>query len=133
MTKVLNTSFVIIFLGLLTISNTFGQVRTIADRTDIPKLRKTTADFQKANQLPGISVVIVRNGSMIFKHGEGFAQKGVKADGDTVYNAASISKIIAGTIAVKLVQNDKLEDGTRIKLGDVPDNYPISSLTHCFN
>ncbi len=106
--------FIIILLCLLMSSNLFGQ-RTLADRTATPKLKKAMIDFREANNVPAISVAIIRDGRMIFKHGEGDARKGVKADGDTVYHAASVSKAIAGTLAVKLLQNDRLEDGTRIK------------------
>ena len=124
MQKILKHSLILVLFGVIALSSAFGQVRTIADRADTVKLKKAVADFRKPNQLPGISVAIIKDGEMIFKHGAGIARSGIKADGDTVYHAASVSKVIAGTLAVKLLQNRKLEDGTKIQINL---NSPTSS------
>ncbi|NNE98574.1 MAG: beta-lactamase family protein [Pyrinomonadaceae bacterium] len=98
----------IVFIGLVTVS--------AQEQTNTIHLKKVVAEFQQENLLPGISVVIINDGRMIFKHGEGFARKGVRANGDTVYHAASVSKVIAGTLAVKIQQSKRLEDGTKANL-----------------
>ena len=125
----LKNSFITVLLSFLMFSNAIGQVKTIADRGNTAQLKKAMVDFRYANAVPAISVAIIKDGRMIFKHGEGFARKGVRADGDTVYHAASVSKVIAGTLAVKLLQNDKLEDGTRIKFNlDSPTSNYLNNV-----
>ena len=81
--------------------------------------RKSTLDslinqYRSANSLPGISVAIIRNGSTIYRRGFGFADvnDGKVAHGELIYNAASVAKVIGGTLAGKLEAEDRLRDGT---------------------
>ncbi len=82
--------------------------------------RKGTLDriisaYRTNNSLPGISVAVIRNGSMIYRRGFGFATKDTKvAHGETVYSAASVSKVIGGTLAGKLEAEQRLRDGTAL-------------------
>lgn len=85
--------------------------------------RKGTIDsfitsYRDKNKLPGISVAVIRNGKIIYRRGFGYADKEAKkvAHGETVYNAASVSKVIGGTLAAKLEAEGKLADGTRVSL-----------------
>ena len=66
--------------------------------------------------IPGISVAAILNGRLIYRRGFGFADinDGKVAHGETVYNAASVSKVIGGTLAAKLEAEDGLADGTAI-------------------
>lgn len=104
----------ILFISLLIIPIVYGQVRTINDQQTKAKLKEEISDFRNVNDLQGISVAIIKDGKIFFKDGVGNARKGVKADGDTIYHAASVSKAIAGTLAVKLHQKGKLENGKEI-------------------
>jgi len=83
--------------------------------------RKSTLDnlvstFQSDNNLPGVSVAIVRNGTMLYRRGFGFADQGQGkvAHGGSIYLAASISKVIGGTLATKLHSERRLRNGRLI-------------------
>jgi len=66
--------------------------------------------YRSDNNLPGISVAVVKDGKMIYRRGFGHANKEAKkvAHGESVYLAASISKVIGGTIAAKLQEKGQL-------------------------
>lgn len=66
--------------------------------------------YRSDNNLPGISVAIVKDGKMIYRRGFGHADKEAKkeAHGESIYLSASISKVIGGTIAAKLQERGKL-------------------------
>lgn len=68
------------------------------------------------NNIPGISVAIIKDGDMVYRKGEGYADKeaGKVACGETIYLTASVAKVIAGTIAVKLHDEQRLADGTPV-------------------
>lgn len=90
-------------------------------RFDYPRkgtLNSIVSSYRAANTLPGISVAVIRNGQMIYRRGFGFADinDGKVAHGETVYNSASVAKVIAGTLAGKLEAEDRLRDGTTFSL-----------------
>ena len=92
-----------------------------ASRFDYPRkgtLNSIITDYQSDNNLPGISVVVIRNGQVIYRRGFGFADVsgGKVAHGETVYNAASVAKVIGATLAGKLEAEDRLRDGTTFSL-----------------
>lgn len=74
--------------------------------------------YRAANNLPGISVAIIRNGTMIYRRGFGDADVGRNKDahGETVYSLASVSKVIGGTLAAKLENEGRLRSGRRFRL-----------------
>ena len=85
--------------------------------------KKNTLDnliskYLSDNNLPGISVAVVRNGEMIYRRGFGFADKeaGKVAHGESIYLSGSVSKIFGGTLAVKLQDEGKLRNGTAVSL-----------------
>lgn len=84
-------------------------------KSDIDDIIET---YQTDNNLPGISVAIIRNGEMIYRRGFGWADvAGQKvAHGETVYNSASVAKVIGGTLAAKLEDEERLRDGTTFNL-----------------
>ncbi len=81
-------------------------------------LNTAVTSYLNTNNLPGISVAIIRDGSTIYRRGFGFADvaNGKAAHGKTVYNAASVSKVIGGTLAAKLEGEGVLRDGTTFDL-----------------
>lgn len=111
---------------------------------DKAKIDKLLEDYQKANNIPGISAAVTQNGKMVYRRGFGFAdvKAGKVAHAETVYNAASISKAIGGTLAVKVVEKGQLdlEDDTDTILKNVRNskrtsvsiseehNYPVKYL-----
>lgn len=74
--------------------------------------------YLTTNNLPGISVAIIDNGTMLYRRGFGFADvnDNVTAHSKTVYLSASVSKIIGGTLAAKLEDESQLNDGTAFSL-----------------
>jgi CubicO group peptidase (beta-lactamase class C family) len=77
-----------------------------------------TQNYRSANDLPGISVAVIRAGEVIYRRGFGWADVDEEkvAHGETVYNAASVSKVIGGTLAAKLEAEGQLRDGTPVSL-----------------
>jgi CubicO group peptidase (beta-lactamase class C family) len=74
--------------------------------------------YRRDNNLPGISVAIIRNGQMIYRRGFGSADinDNKVAHGETIYNSASVSKVIGGTLAAKLEDEGELRNGTMFDL-----------------
>lgn len=78
----------------------------------------TITNYRSANNLPGISVAIIRNGDMLYQRGFGWADMSTQkvAYSGTIYNSASISKVIGATLAAKLEDESQLRDGTSFNL-----------------
>ncbi len=94
------------------------------------ELDNVITKYRNDNDLPGISVAIIKDGENIYRRGFGFADKeaGKVAHGETVYCAASVSKILGGTLAVKLADEGKLRNGTNVNLN--LDNTTRNYLTN---
>ena len=62
-------------------------------------------------RIPGLSAAIVQDGRVVLKRGFGFAnlEKRVRATPDTPYNIASVSKPISAVVALRLVEEGKLD------------------------
>ncbi len=90
--------------------------------------------YQTAESVPGLSVVLMRGGRIVYQRGFGFADvAGNKvAHGNTVYTAASVSKVFGGTLAVKLEDESALEDGTPVNLDltNTTDTYLTGLPAH---
>ena len=82
------------------------------------ELGRLVSKYRRDNGLPGISVAVIYDGKSIYQKGFGFADVANKriAHSGTIYQIASVSKVIGGTIAVKLQEDRKLRDGTRVAL-----------------
>ena len=81
-------------------------------------LDNLVSQYKTANNLPGISVAVIKDGEMVYRRGFGHADTGAGkvAHGETVYLTASISKTIGGTIAAKLQQDGRLRNGRSVSL-----------------
>jgi CubicO group peptidase (beta-lactamase class C family) len=82
------------------------------------QINTAVQNYRNTNALPGISVAVIRNGQMIYRRGFGQADvaNNKVAHGETVYAAASVSKVIGGTLAAKLEDEERLRDGTTFTL-----------------
>jgi CubicO group peptidase (beta-lactamase class C family) len=92
-----------------------------AARLRYPKrgaLDKIIETYRATNDIPGISVAVVHNGSMVYRRGFGFAEidEQKEAHGETVYLAASVSKVFGGTLAAKLEAEGQLADATPVTI-----------------
>ncbi|MBE9030003.1 serine hydrolase [filamentous cyanobacterium LEGE 11480] len=68
------------------------------------------AAYKKRNGLPGISVVIQKHGKTLYARGFGYADtiKKKVAHADTIYRLASVSKPITGLLAMRQVEQRRL-------------------------
>jgi CubicO group peptidase (beta-lactamase class C family) len=93
------------FLALLTLSVSAAET---ADR--FAEIEKLVTDGRTEFGTPGISVALVVNDELIWSKGYGLAdvENEVPAEANTVYRIASISKPIAATAVMQLVEQDKV-------------------------
>lgn len=88
-------------------------------------------DYLEDNDLPGISVSVMKDGQSIYRRGFGYADSANSkwAHAQTIYNAASVAKVIGGTLAAKLEERQQLESGASffLDLSDPTRNY-VSGL-----
>ncbi len=69
------------------------------------------ATQMRGQQIPGISVAIVRNQEVIYSNGFGLSNKAQQksAQADTVYNIGSITKLFTATAVMQLVEQGMLD------------------------
>ncbi|OYU64667.1 MAG: hypothetical protein CFE22_12850, partial [Cytophagaceae bacterium BCCC1] len=72
-------------------------------------------------KIPGMSVGVSHNDSVVYSKGFGFAniEKKIRPDGNTPYSIASITKPFATAVMMRLVEENRLNLDARIK-----DLYP---------
>ena len=116
-----------IFKTLVAFTFLFGFIKAQAKngeiRQIIPVYEKILIELQEEYYLPSISVAIISNKKVIYSNAIGYAdiERKIVATDTTPYRIASITKPIASTIILKLVENGKLQlDG---KLKDYWPNY----------
>jgi CubicO group peptidase (beta-lactamase class C family) len=87
-----------------------------------------------AQQIPALSLAVLQSGKLLFAQGYGLAnlELAVKADEQTVYGLASISKTFAATALMLLVADGqcRLDDGIRIYLPEAPACWNPITLRH---
>ena len=76
------------------------------------------ASAMAAQQIPALSLAVLQSGKLLFAQGYGLAnlELAVKADQQTVYGLASISKTFAAAALMLLVADGqcRLDDGIRV-------------------
>jgi len=98
------------------------------------QLNNAVEDYLDANNLPGISVAIIENGKTRYRRGFGFADinDNKVAHSGTVYNTASVSKVIGGTLAAKLEDEQVLRNGASfwLDLSEETQDYLTNIPNH---
>ena len=97
-----------------------------------------TDDFLKAEMqrqnIPGLSLVVLRHGKVIKSQGYGLADRAQKiaATPDTVYKIASVSKQFIATGIMVLVQDGRLgvDDPVHKHLPDAPASWQAITIRH---
>ena len=76
---------------------------------DDPRPCPTLSERMSQLHVLGLSIAVIHNGSIEWARGFGVKQQGGQpVDGDTVFQAGSISKPLAAMAALHLVQQGKL-------------------------
>jgi len=100
-----------------------------SDRTD----EFILAEMERQN-IPGLSLVVIRNGEIIKARGYGLAniEERVPATPTTVYKIASVSKQFIAAGIMRLVQDSQigLDDSIREYLDDAPQSWSGITIRH---
>lgn len=92
--------------------------------------------FRLANDYPGVSVAIIKDGAMVYRRGFGYRhyEEGRRADSRTVYRLASVSKPIGAILGFRLQEKEDLElddeTSTYLPLGDDHEHTLEELLAH---
>ncbi|MEP3225695.1 MAG: serine hydrolase domain-containing protein [Parasphingorhabdus sp.] len=83
-----------------------NAIVSLKDRNEANAKRWTVIERMKAYYVPGASVAIIRNGKVIMTKGYGTqsANSGNAVDGQTVFSAGSVSKVVNAALVLRLVQ-----------------------------
>ena len=81
------------------------------EASDLDAFARTLDSLRTAARIPGLSAAVVRDGEVVFARGFGFAdvERRVAATPETPYNIASVAKPISAVVAMKLVEEGKLD------------------------
>ncbi len=103
-------------------ANTDAETKRI-----IEELEKSVPELMRGNNIPGISIALIRNARIVWVKGFGVRVNGEpeKVDADTVFEAASFSKPLAAFGVMLLVQDHllNLDDPVR-------DRLPVGYFDH---
>ncbi len=82
----------------------------MSDLEQTAKFDRAIESFMRRWEFTGVSFALMRNDSLIYAKGYGYADKGreVKCDASNVFRIASVSKLITATAIMKLVEQEKL-------------------------
>lgn len=91
----------------------------------------------KKQQLPGVSIAVVRNGKVVKAAGYGFAnlEHQVPARAETVYQSGSVGKMFTAALVLLLEQDGKfnLDDSIRKHLPEAPESWSGITIRHLLN
>lgn len=98
----------VLFFFVLPLSHLFGQS---LDTGIISQIEEMIRNKMEKEQIPGLSIAIVLEDSLIWSEGFGYAdlENKVKARPETAYRSASIGKPITATAAMQLYEKGKLD------------------------
>lgn len=115
MCKTLRFSFVLILVGLLFSTLVSSNENEVA--TKIKRFEKEIVRLRERYQLPSISVAILAKQETVYSKGFGYSDiaNQIMATDSTPYRIASVTKPIASTIILRLVEKGKLELDGKIK------------------
>ena len=97
-------------------------------KTTIERLEKNLPQLMKFADIPGMSAALINNGKLVWRKNFGVAnaETGETVTDATIFEAASLSKIVTAYAALQLVDQGKLEL-------DVPLNKYLGSNYDCGN
>jgi CubicO group peptidase (beta-lactamase class C family) len=112
---------IVAFLSVLPM-NVNSQVRTHTqsnkspdtanhDRERLERFEKQAEELRALLKIPGMSAVIIKDQKVLWAKGFGYAdfEKQIPATPDTLYHIASLTKTLAATVIMQLVEQGKLD------------------------
>jgi serine beta-lactamase-like protein LACTB len=96
-------------LCVFAVATAHGQAKL--DATSVGQINNKVTEFMTKTGAPGVSVAIVKDGSLVWTTGYGLAdvENNVPATDETMYRLASVSKAISATGAMWLAEHGKLD------------------------
>jgi len=95
------------------------------------------AEQMRQYQIPGLSLSILRNGELVAGRSYGFndVEFEIKADNQTVYQLASVTKIFTSVGVMMLVEDNKLSIDSRVTelLPNLPQSWSSIRVRHLLN
>src|SRR5262245_55127085 len=88
-----------------------GALLAQDDVQRLERFEKQVEQIRTLLRIPGMSAVILRDQQVIWSKGFGFAdaEKQIPATPETLYHVASLTKTLAATLAMQLVEQGKLD------------------------
>ena len=121
----------LIFALLLTISlngHTLAQRLNLSatDNAAVTRLEQTIPALMTEADIPGLSIALIRDSKLIWTHEFGVANTETKApvNGNTVFEAASLTKPVFAYAVLKLVDSGKLDLDTPL-VKYLPGRYDV--------
>src|SRR5215213_10010662 len=92
-------------------TNQFAPVNSIKKEVAIERLKQNVPAIMSQAKIPGLSLALIRDGKIVFTQGFGVKNSQTKepVDGDTIFEAASLSKPVVAYAVLKLVDAGKLD------------------------
>jgi CubicO group peptidase (beta-lactamase class C family) len=85
-------------------------------------------------KIPGLTVGVIKNGKILKLKGYGVAsvEFDVPTDANTIYQLFSVSKIFAGVVAMKLIEDGKLSWDTPVTdiIENLPSDWKVIRIRH---
>lgn len=106
---------ILVFSFFLITTTTFSQAFTKDDKIVVEKL---LSEKMSADNIPGLSIAIVKEGKLVWSNGYGLAdlENFIPAKSNTAYRSASIGKSITATAIMQLVEQGKIDLDKPIEL-----------------
>ena len=81
-----------------------------APPAEFAALEADLEDLRRVLAIPGLSAAVVRDGAIVWETGFGFADiaNGIEADEHTPYGLASVTKPVAATVVMQLIEQGVL-------------------------
>jgi CubicO group peptidase (beta-lactamase class C family) len=103
-----------------------GQPKAAGDAEHLRRFEQQVEELRKLLCIPGLSAAILRDQELIWARGFGQAdaQRGVAAVAETPFHIASLTKTLASTLIMQLVEQGKLDldEPVRRYSADFPDD-----------
>ena len=99
-----------------------------------PAILRYMEQVRNETGVPGMSAAVGLKGEIVFSGGVGYAEldNRTPADGATVWNVGSVSKVLAGVAVMQLVEKDKVSLDDRIQeyVPGYPEKHAPITLWH---